>query len=387
MKPIKSPILNVVSQLTITMPRKKSITPSKISLLIDDPGDDKDSSKSDSDSETSSDDSLIISPPVKTPAPAPGSSQPRILGLAKSKVVSKIPLPPVPTPDWAKLTPAPTPTPKTAVRRMLNFDEAAGSSPAPGSGSSSPTPVDPASDPRIPVVDLAAETSTGARRKDAAPVVDLAAETSTGARRKDAAPAPKRKEVSATIPLSAAMKGKRKRVRRTSYSDEDTFDDDVADRTYSEITVAGVRRERDTETEYDTGSDSESESEIRERRAVATARASVSANVPKSHPSDNTGKGSVIWHYFQKRIRRGAKGEPDEQFAVCQVKVPAVTGKICGKELAQPGRATIGPRQHLKRRHPQQWAELEAIELTRKQIKSGLKRTLQDVHDVLEGKK
>ena len=67
----------------------------------------------------------------------------------------------------------------------------------------------------------------------------------------------------------------------------------MADRTYSEITVAGVRAERDTETEYDTGSDSESESEICERRAVATARASVSAHVPISHPSDKTGKGVV----------------------------------------------------------------------------------------------
>ena len=340
------------------MPRRKSLTPTKISLLIDDP-DDADSSKSESESETSSEDSMIISPPVKTPAPAPGSSQPRILGLPKSKVVSKLPLPPVPTPDWAKLPPTPKTVTASKVRRAINFDDAAASSPAPGSGSSSPTPVDPASDPRIPVVDLATETSTGARRKETRP----------------------------TIPLSAVLKGKRKRARRTSYSDEDTFDDDVADRTYSEITVAGVRRERDTETEYDTGSDSESESEIRERRAVATARASVSANVPTSHPSDKTGKGSVIWHYFQKRIRRGAKGQPDEQYAVCQVKVPAVTGKICGKELAQPGVSTIGPRQHLKRRHPPQWAELEAIELTRKQIKSGLKRTLQDVHDVLEGNK
>ena len=40
---------------------------------------------------------------------------------------------------------------------------------------------------------------------------------------------------------------------------------DVADRTYRDITVAGVRAERDTETEYDTGSKSESESEIHER--------------------------------------------------------------------------------------------------------------------------
>ena len=118
---------------------------------------------------------------------------------------------------------------------------------------------------------------------------------------------------------------------------------------------------------------------------MATARASVSANVPTSYPSDKTGKGFVIWHYFKKLISRGAKGQPDKQFAVRQVKVPAVTGKICGKELAQPGVSTIGPRQHLKRRHPPQLAELEAIKLTRKQIKSGLRRTLQDVHDVLEG--
>ena len=197
MKPIKSPILNVVSQLTITMPRKKSITPSKISLLTDDPGDPDDSSKSDSDSST---DSQIISPPKKpavVPAPSsklpisnlPSSSQPRIV---KSK--SKLPLPPVPVPDWAK------PPPKPGVRRALNFDDAAGSSSSPTSGSSSPKPVDPVSDPKIPIVDEAAEASTGARRKDTAP-------------------APKR--VMATSPLSVAMKSKRKRVT-ARYSDEDT---------------------------------------------------------------------------------------------------------------------------------------------------------------------
>ena len=63
------------------------------------------------------------------------------------------------------------------------------------------------------------------------------------------------------------------------------------------------------------------------------------AHVPKSHPLDKTAKGSVIWNYFKKLMRRGPKGQPDEQFAVCQVKVPAVTGnnrKIIG--LNQMGR-------------------------------------------------
>ena len=88
------------------------------------------------------------------------------------------------------------------MRRALNFDDAAGSSSSPTSGSSSPKPVDPVSDPKIPIVDEAAEASTGARRKETAP-------------------APKMKEVRATIPLSVAMKGKRKRVTAaTAYSDE-----------------------------------------------------------------------------------------------------------------------------------------------------------------------
>ena len=149
MKPIKSSILNVVSQ--VTMPRKKSLTPAKISLLIDDPNDD-DADSSKSESEASSDESQIISPPKE---PAASSSQPRIV-----KTKSKLPLPPVPVPDWAK------PPPKPGVRRALNFDDAAGSSSSPTSGSSSPKPVDPVSDPKIPIVDLAAEASTGARRID-----------------------------------------------------------------------------------------------------------------------------------------------------------------------------------------------------------------------------
>ena len=128
MKPIKSLILNVVSQLT--MPRKKSLTPAKISLLIDDPNDD-DADSSKSESEASSDESQIISPPKE---PAASSSQPRIV-----KTKSKLPLPPVPVPHWAK------PPPKPGLRRALNFEDAAGSSSSPTSCSSSPKPVDPAS--------------------------------------------------------------------------------------------------------------------------------------------------------------------------------------------------------------------------------------------------
>ena len=122
-----------------------------------------------------------------------------------------------------------------------------------------------------------------------------------------------------------------------------------------------------------------------ERRAVSVAKASSARNIPDVHPKDTLPKGSVVWNYFKKEILRNTKDEIIGQTAVCQVKVPAVTGKICGVVLKCPMVSTTGPRQHLERKHPAVWAELQAIEKARKNVKAGVKRTVRDVYDVVEG--
>ena len=157
-----------------------------------------------------------------------------------------------------------------------------------------------------------------------------------------------------------------------SFDDDD--DDDVIDKNYKPPA---------RETSSDSESESESEVTELERRAVSVAKASSAKNIPDDNPKDTLPKGSVIWIYFKKEIQRNKKDEIVGQTAVCQVKVPAVTGKICGVTLKQPMVSTTGPRQHLERKHPAVWAELQAIEKARKNVKAGVKRTARDVYDVV----
>ena len=362
--------------------KRKSITPSKINrMLIDDPNDPDDPDSKSDDSAASSEspsssssESMIMSPagsetissqtrkvippPAKPPAKPPGTTptgtaKPPSATAATAKAKSRLPLPPVPIPDWAKVNPP-------SVVRSLDFTSDDDTTSPPKA-----KPVDPATDSLIPLVDITGER-TDARRKERA---------ASKSRQVEAVYEPRR--------LSSALK--RKRPRKERYSDEDSFDDDVRDKSYR---VAGVREEKDTsisssESESDTDTGTAPAPREREREMVAVARASAATNVPALHPLDKDGKGSAIWYYFKKVFKRGPKNQ-DIQYAVCQIRY-ADTGKICGKELAQPLVSTIGPRQHMSRRHQVQWAEVKAIDKTRKQVKAGMKRTLEDIQEALEG--
>ena len=312
----------------------------------------------------------VIAPPAKPPAKPPpgttpaGTAKPPSATAATAKAKSRLPLPPVPIPDRAKVNPK-------SVVRSLDFTSDDDTTSPPKA-----KPVDPATDSLIPLVDITGER-TDARRKERA---------ASKSRQVEAVYEPRR--------LSSALK--RKRPRKERYSDEDSFDDDVRDKSYR---VAGVREEKDTsisssesESDTDTGTapaPREREREMvapapreREREMVAVARASAATNVPALHPLDKDGKGSAIWYYFKKVFKRGPKNQ-DIQYAVCQIRY--ADGNICGKELAQPLVSTIGPRQHMSRRHQVQWAEVKAIDKTRKQVKAGMKQTLQDIQESLEG--
>ena len=107
--------------------------------------------------------------------------------------------------------------------------------------------------------------------------------------------------------------------------------------------------------------------------------------VPDLHPLDKKPHEAAVWNYFHKRIQRDENDVLIEKQAVCQIKLPVGRGVICGSALKQPGCSTTGPRNHIKRKHPKEWAELLAIENAKQQVKRGASRILHQTFDKLEG--
>ena len=140
-------------------------------------------------------------------------------------------------------------------------------------------------------------------------------------------------------------------------------------------------------------SSSESQSEVDDPEVsplVKAVKKSVKAglkDVPDLHPLDKKPHEAAVWNYFHKRIQRDENDVLIEKQAVCQIKLPVGRGVICGSSLKQPGCSTTGPRNHIKRKHPKEWAELLAIESAKAQVKRGASRILHQTFDTLEGEK
>ena len=387
--------------------RRKSLTPSKVNQLIDgdsdsDSGTEKtDKDKDKDDSLSSSDDSQIVSPPSTTASQHPASRKP----------MSQ--LPPVPATDWAKI-PAKIPADKVAEVRPLRLcGSEIGPKPTSSSGAA-----------KIPVVNLADETRTSKRDPPqsesllkSGPRREVFVPGGLGAVMKNKKPLikpPHKKRRRSPSPLAIYAKPKQskrgrspsaspkhtksKRSRsspsmrsrsRINYSDEETEDDDVQDKHYTlpvRVPNLPVRTEKDTS---DSSSDSDSPpspaTETLESRALAVARTLAERNLPTPHPEDNTGSGSVVWKYFNKLIKRDAKGNFLVQVGVCQIRNPQVTGAKCGVEIQMPGKNTAGCRQHIERKHKPQWLEYKAIDTVRKQAKGAVKKSVKEIVAVVEG--
>ena len=178
----------------------------------------------------------------------------------------------------------------------------------------------------------------------------------------------------------------------SSVSDvEDVGDDDsVKDADF----VPGKGREAEEETDdddVDEGDDEEEEDigDLNKSPLVKKVTKSVKSAmkaVPELHPADLKPNEGAIWNYFSKRIQRDTNDALIEKTAICKVINTAVgRGVPCGTTLKQPGSSTTGPRNHLKRKHPKQWAELLAIEHAKLQVKRGVRSVLHDTMDKLEG--
>ena len=161
---------------------------------------------------------------------------------------------------------------------------------------------------------------------------------------------------------------------------EDEFDDSGKDGHF-------VPLPESTDDDDDSGDDDETD--INKSPLVKSVTKSVKAamlQVPELHPADRKPNEGAIWNYFSKRIERDEGDALIKKEAVCKVINHAVgRGVPCGATLQQPGCSTTGPRNHLKRKHPKQWAELLAIEHAKVQVKRGAKRVLHQTFDSLEG--
>ena len=163
---------------------------------------------------------------------------------------------------------------------------------------------------------------------------------------------------------------------------EDEFDDSGKDGHF-------VPLPESTDEDDDDESGDDDETDINKSPLVKSVTKSVKAamlQVPELHPADRKPNEGAIWNYFSKRIERDEGDALIKKEAVCKVINHAVgRGVPCGATLQQPGCSTTGPRNHLKRKHPKQWAELLAIEHAKVQVKRGAKRVLHQTFDSLEG--
>ena len=164
---------------------------------------------------------------------------------------------------------------------------------------------------------------------------------------------------------------------------EDEFDDSGKDGHFVPLPES-----TDEDDDDESGDD---ETDINKSPLVKSVTKSVKAamrQVPELHPADRKPNEGAIWNYFSKRIERDEGDALIKKEAVCKVINHAVgRGVPCGATLQQPGCSTTGPRNHLKRKHPKQWAELLAIEHAKVQVKRGAKRVLHQTFDSLEGEK
>ena len=150
-----------------------------------------------------------------------------------------------------------------------------------------------------------------------------------------------------------------------SESSETAYIEDVLDADDDSVKDADFEPSKEKETESDDDSEGEDETDINKSPLVKKVTKSVKAamkDVPELHPADRKPNEGAIWNYFSKRIERDENDVLIKKEAICNVINPAVgRGVPCGTSLKQPGCSTTGPRNHLKRKHPKQWAELLAI--------------------------
>ena len=177
-----------------------------------------------------------------------------------------------------------------------------------------------------------------------------------------------------------------------SESSETAYIEDVLDADDDSVKDADFEPSKERETESDDeDSEGEDETDINKSPLVKKVTKSVKAamkDVPELHPADRKPNEGAIWNYFSKRIERDENDVLIKKEAICNVINPAVgRGVPCGTSLKQPGCSTTGPRNHLKRKHPKQWAELLAIEHAKVQVKRGARRVLHETFDTLEGEK
>ena len=174
-----------------------------------------------------------------------------------------------------------------------------------------------------------------------------------------------------------------------SESSETAYIEDVLDADDDSVKDADFEPSKERETESDDDSEGEDETDINKSPLVKKVTKSVKAamkDVPELHQADRKPNEGAIWNYFSKRIERDEGDALIKKEAVCKVINHAVgRGVPCGATLQQPGCSTTGPRNHLKRKHPKQWAELLAIEHAKVQVKRGAKRVLHQTFDSLEG--
>jgi hypothetical protein len=72
-------------------------------------------------------------------------------------------------------------------------------------------------------------------------------------------------------------------------------------------------------------------------------------------------KTEKLWSFFSKNNPQIPVNKKNLK-ATCQIKVPAVTGAICGKVLATPDSNTSALRSHLKSQHPEAAREMFQFE-------------------------
>ena len=72
-------------------------------------------------------------------------------------------------------------------------------------------------------------------------------------------------------------------------------------------------------------------------------------------------KTEKLWSFFSKNPPPVPMNKKNFK-ATCQIKVPAVTGAICGKVLATPDSNTSALRSHLKSQHPEAALEMVKFE-------------------------
>jgi hypothetical protein len=94
-------------------------------------------------------------------------------------------------------------------------------------------------------------------------------------------------------------------------------------------------------------------------------------------------KTEKLWSFFSKNMLPVPMNKKNLK-ATCQIKVPAVTGAICGKVLATPDSNTSALRSHLKSQHPEAAREMFQFEADFVQQKIDNEKKLEKLYTQVE---